>query len=109
MPCLWSSINSAMKRTRDRVIIMLCRAILTTVFLGGTAYAQCDKQNLLTTGATLSARSATSGKSLITMEAVGGVQVVSRGNQTGSFTTRTRCEPARAQKLRRQLERSVGR
>jgi hypothetical protein len=62
---------------------MLFRFVLVTVLMGGTAYAQCDNQDLVTNGATLSARSAGSGKSLITMEAVGGVQVLGRGNKQG--------------------------
>lgn len=86
---------------------MLCKVVLATVLLGGTAYAQCDNQDLVTTGATLSARSSTSGKSLITLEAVGGVQVVDR-NQQGSFTVQTRCEPHQAQQLRQKLKNSVG-
>jgi len=89
------------------VITMIYRLALATVLLSGSAYAQCDNQNLVTTGAT-GARSENSGRSLITMEAVGGVQVVGRGSQGGSFAVQTECEPQRAQKLRRKLEGSVG-
>lgn len=92
---------------RDSVKAMICRIVLTTVLLGGTAYAQCDDQNLVTTGAT-GARSATSGKSLITMEAVGGVEVVGRGSQGGGFAVQTQCEPRRAQALRQRLQGAAG-
>jgi hypothetical protein len=77
--------------------------VFLLAFLATPAWAECNSDDIVTTGATFGAR-ATDGRPLITIEGVGGVSVTHRGDGSGGFTLARECDPAHAARLRADLE-----
>ncbi len=77
--------------------------IVFLLALSTPAWAECASENVVTNGATLSARSA-DGRPLITIVGVGDVSVRHSGDGSGGFALVRECDPAYAAKLRTQLE-----
>lgn len=82
--------------------------VLLLFVAAAPAWAGCRVDDVVTSGATLSARSS-DGRPLITIEGVGDVSVVHHGDGSGGFTLVRECDPAYAAKLRARLERLLAR
>ena len=75
------------------------------LLVAAPAWAACDDADIVTNGATLAARSKTSGHPLVGIEGVGGVTIRHRGDESGAFTVTRVCDPTYAAVLRAKLER----
>jgi hypothetical protein len=73
--------------------------------IAAPAFAACDEADIVTSGATLAARSTSTGRPLVGIEAVGGVTIRHRGDGSGAFTTAQLCDAAHAATLRAKLAR----
>ncbi len=82
--------------------------VLLLLVVAAPAWAGCRIDDVVTSGATLNARAA-DGRPLITIEGVGDVSVVHRGDGSGGFTLVRECDPVYAAKLRARLERLLAR